>query len=149
MPPESGRTTPPQVVDLMSPPVGIHHVRHQGLDIARGTLFRDRQVTVAHQRHRVASEDDDTVHYVVAAFDPRQHHIPDPQVMGFLKDDTLPTTDDERQHTVPVHWQRHAHALPHQSYRLLYDPIIGHLHLFTFSHLSTTTSCVLCAREWS
>lgn len=120
--------------------LGIHHMGGYGLDVGKGATLCASDVAVAHQRDVLTGNADDAVDNVPTVLNPRQHHVAHTGRHGLLQDDTLTTTDDERQHAASVDGERHADTIVDQSDGLGYDEIVV-WHTIAASSLGRHTRC--------
>ena len=99
--------------------VRIHHMGHNGFDVANGTMLRAYYIAVAHESDMLAIYTDNPMNHIATALYPSQHHIAHVYKACPFQDDAFTTTNDKGQHAVAIHGQRHADTFPHQPDGLL------------------------------
>ena len=90
------------------------HILCTGLHIAERAVLVGSDVTIAHELDLVVLDPDDAMDHKATAIDPRQHHVAHSHRLRLDQLHTLPSTNDERQHAVALHWQYHPLTLIHQ-----------------------------------
>ena len=89
-------------------------------------MFRTNQIAVAHQRHPVIINTNDSVHHIPRAIRPCQHHVANVYWPRLMQDDALLSSDDKRQHAVSTYGQCYAYSFLYQPDGFLYDLMIRH-----------------------
>ena len=129
--PKSRCIHPPRTIEVISPTLLIHHMRHPGLDIPAQAVLHTPDISIAHQYDMIAIDAQNAMHHIATAIDPGQYHITHSEGRRLTQDYPFFTSDDKGEHARAADGKRHIDTIIHQTDGLFYNCLI--VHIFNFS----------------